>query len=62
MNYFALAGGIIAGLLALAWTGNILKVTFGNARWGSGWSLAYHVVCAGVTATLAVWLFSMVPA
>lgn len=60
MNYLALGAGIFAALLALSWTLNILRVSLGQARWGSNWSFTIHALGTGVFGTLAVWLFGMV--
>jgi len=58
MNYFALAGGIIAGLIALRAVLLILVVSTGFKRYAASYGFLVNAGMAAVFGPLAVWLFS----
>lgn len=60
MNYFALAGGIVAALLGLNAILSFVRVAFGKARWhDTTWGPIVNVLWAAAALTLSVWLFSV---
>ena len=62
MNYFALAGGIIAGLIALRAVLVIATVSTGFKRYAYAHGFLINAGFAAVFGTLAAWLFGMVSA
>jgi hypothetical protein len=62
VSYFALAGGIITGLIALRAVLMIIAVSTGFKRWAYAQGFLLNVIMAAGFGTLAAWLFSMVTA
>lgn len=60
MNYFALAGAIVAGLIALRSVLVIITVATGKKRYADpDWGFTVNAVVTAVTGPLAAWLFSL---
>jgi len=60
MNYFALASGIIAALIALRAVLMIIVVSTGYKRWAYAQGFLLSAIMAAGFGTLAAWLFEMV--
>jgi hypothetical protein len=60
MSYFALAGGIIAGLIALRAVLIITTVSTGKKKYAHPRGFLINAAFAAVFGTLAVWLFGLV--
>lgn len=59
MNYFLLALALAAGLIALVYTANIVRVAFGQVTFNSGFAAIVHFILAPTAAVFAVWLFQI---
>lgn len=60
MNYFALAGAILFGLLALRAVLVIVTVATGKKRYAHPeWGFTVNAVLTALFGPLAVWLFSV---
>jgi len=62
MNYFALAGAIVAGLIALTSAARILRVAITDASWDGRYGFQLNVLIAAATVPLTAWLAGMVAA
>jgi len=60
MNYFALAGAIIAGLIALSSAARILRVSVTDATWDGAYGFQLNVLIVAITAPLTAWFAGMV--
>jgi hypothetical protein len=60
VNYFALAGGIIAGLVALRAVLIIIAVSTGFKRFAYASGFLLNAAFAGAFGTLSAWMFGMV--
>lgn len=59
MNYFALAGGIFAAIIALFLLSQLVLVAVGKARFVASGALTVRAVAIALFGTLAAWLFSI---
>jgi len=59
MNYFALAGGIVAGLIALRAVLMIVAVSTGFKGWAYAQGFLLNAIMAAGFGTLAAWLFGL---
>lgn len=57
MNYFLLALALIAALVALLYTANIVRVALGRITWANNAAFAAHILIAPIAIVTAVWLF-----
>lgn len=62
MNYFALAGAILFGLIALYALTRIVTVASGRKRFRDGSGFLINALMVSAFGTLAAWLVSMVAA
>ena len=59
MNYFLLVLTIAVALMALVYTGNILRVAFGAASFDSGLAAIWHFIVAPTAGVTEFWLFQI---
>lgn len=62
MNYLALAGFILAALIALQSLALIVRATTGKGRWHSSGGFTINAAVVAIFGALAAWLFGMVAA
>lgn len=62
MNYLALAGALMSGLIALYCLTRIVIVATGRKRFRDGSGFLLNALAVSVFGTLAAWLVSMVAA
>jgi len=57
MNYFLLLLAFVAGIVALLYGMNIIRVGLGLIRWASTAAMVVHILVAPTAGLLAFWLF-----